>query len=297
MAACFRFRMKANIQPPKLRLGLSCAVAVFVLVRPCAAHPDLIDQINQLTTQLKAQGESADGLEQRAELYRRHGQFEMALIDIAAAERLATNSTTLILVKARIFCDAGMAQPAFATIQKFLRNETNHAEGLSIRARCEARLKQPDAAIADYTTAIKLFPAPMVDLYLERARQQALLGKLDDAVCGLDEAMNQSSPLPVLQMTAIEYDRQRGAFDSALRRVDGFVNQYPVKEPWLTLCAEILEQAGRKREATETFQQVITGIEKYSTVRRGLELTKQLEARARQGFARAQILTTTPPKL
>ena len=236
-------------------------------------------------------------LERRADLFRRHAQFDAALVDIAAAENLETNSPALLLAKARIFSDAGMAQPALATIEKFLRYETNHAEGIFIRARSEARLKQPEAAIADYTAAIKLLPAPPVELFLERAHQQALLGKLDDAVRGLDEAIDKTSPLPVLQMPAIEYDRQRKAFDSALMRVDGFLNQYPVKEPWLTLRAEILEQAGRTQEAHETFQQVISGIENYPAIRRGLDLTKQLEARARQGFSRTQKQTPTAVKL
>ncbi len=101
----------------------------------------------------------------------------------------------------------------------------------------------------------------------------------------------------MLQMAAIEYDRRRGAFDSALNRVDGFVNRYPVKEPWLTLRAEILEQAGRTKQAEQTFQQVITGIENYPEIRRNLDLTKQLEARARQGLSRTQTHSSITPKL
>ncbi len=252
------------------------------------SHPDLIEQIDEITEQIGLHGPSADLLGQRADLYRRHAQFHEALVDIAAAERLETNSPAITLEKARIFCDAGMSQQAFTTIQEFLAGETNHAEAFHIRARCEARLGQTQAAIVDYTAAINYSPTPAPVLFLERARQQALLGKLDDAVHGLDEAIDKSSPLPMLQMAAIEYDRRRGAFDSALNRVDGFVNRYPVKEPWLTLRAEILEQAGRTKEAEQTFQQVITGIENYPEIRRNLDLTKQLEARARQGLSRTQ---------
>lgn len=270
--------------------------ALAAMTLPGAAHPDLEEQISAITAEVKRVGVSADLLEQRAELFRRHAQFDAALVDIAAAEKMVTNSPALLLAKARIFSDAGMAQPALATIQKFLAAQTNHAEGFFIRARSEARLKQPQAAIADYTAALKLFPAPPVDLFLERARQQALIGKLDDAVRGLDEAMARSSPLPVLQMPAIEYDRQRKAFDSALKRVDEFLSQYPVKEPWLTLRAEILEQAGRKQIAHTTFQQVLEGIEKYSATRRSLDLTKQLAARAQQGLDRTKNIQSVTQK-
>jgi len=266
----------------------------FAAVIPVLAHPDLIDQIAQVTAQIKTQGESAGLFEQRADLYRRHGQFELALMDIAAGERLETNSSALLLAKARIYSDAGMAQQALGTIRKFLQIESNNAEGLCLRARNEGRLGQHEEAIADYTASIKLCASPMLDMFLERARQQALVGRPADAVQGLDEAMSGSEPLPVLQMPAIEYDRQRGAFDSALHRVDGFINRYPVKEPWLTLRAEILEQAGRTDEARQTFQLVIKGIENYPTVRRDLDLTRQLGDRARHGLARTLTKPSVP---
>ena len=101
--------------PRTLRICGGFLAALFALVLSGAAHPDLIDQITQLTTERKAQGESAALYEQRADLYRRHAQFDAALMDIAAAERLATNSPALLLAKARIFSDAGQAKPAFAS--------------------------------------------------------------------------------------------------------------------------------------------------------------------------------------
>ena len=268
---------------------VSIVAAVLFLPAPSSsAHPDLVEQIDQLTAQLQTPKNPSARLEQRADLYRRHGQYEAALIDIAAAEKLTTNSTSLLLTKARTFCDAGMSKQALASIQLFIQNQTNQAEGYFIRARSEVQLGQREAAVADYSRAIRLCSAPVFDLYLERARQQALLGNLDEAVRGLDEAMSDSAPVPTLQMPAIEYDRQRGAFDSALKRVDGFLNRYPVKEPWLTLRAEILEQAGRIDEARATYQIVIIGIEEYPRLRRELELSKQLAARAKQGLTRTQ---------
>ena len=261
---------------------------LFGAVRSSPAHPDLIDEITRVTAQINEQEESAERYQQRAELFRRHGQFEAALMDIAVVERLRTNSPGVVLAKARIFSEAGMAKPALGTIQKFLQLAPAEAEALLIRARAEAQLGQAPAAVADYTAAIQLAAAPALDWFLERARQQALQGRLAEAVRGLDEAMASAGPQPVLQMPAIEYDRQRGAFESALQRVDGFVNRYPVKEPWLTLRAEILEQAGRRAEARQTYEQVIAGIEHYPAIRRTLELTRQLENRVRQGLARTQ---------
>ncbi|MEI9866384.1 MAG: hypothetical protein WDN00_17875 [Limisphaerales bacterium] len=63
------------------------------------SHPDLIEQIDEITEQIGLHGPSADLLGQRADLYRRHAQFHEALVDIAAAERLETNSPAITLEK------------------------------------------------------------------------------------------------------------------------------------------------------------------------------------------------------
>src|SRR6478736_9287014 len=88
--------------PVMLMMGISSSVA----------HPDLIEQIVQVTEQLSQRGEAADLFRQRSELFRRHGQFEAALTDLAAAERMQTNIPPLTLERARIFCDAGRATEA-----------------------------------------------------------------------------------------------------------------------------------------------------------------------------------------
>ena len=275
---------------------MASLLALWLSVSSCSAHADLVEQITALTQQLAAHGESAAVYCERADLYRRHGEFAAALVDISVADRLQTNAPPLALDRARILSDAGRAAEALATIQPFLTREPDHPEALIIRARSHARLGNPTAAVADYDAALAKCAAPGPDLFLERARQQAVLGKLADAARGLDEAITNAPSFSTLQLAAIDYDRQRGAFDSALSRVDGFVARYPVKEPWLTLRAEVLAQAGRNEEANATYQEVLAGLEKYPPIRRGLDLTKQLEARARQGLARVQSTLLTTPK-
>jgi tetratricopeptide (TPR) repeat protein len=157
-----------------------------------------------------------------------------------------------------------------------------------VRARCRVLLKESPAAVEDFSAAIAKLPAPMPDLILERARLQAALGRLDDAVAGIDEGLRRLGEIPSLQLPAIEYERQRGDFTGALARVDRLVARYPRKEPWLALQAEVLEQADRLAEARATFREVIAGIEAYAPVRRQLDLIRQLESRARDGLARVE---------
>jgi hypothetical protein len=76
--------------------------------------------------------------------------------------------------------------------------------------------------------------------------------------------------------------------------VDRLVARYPVKEPWLTLRAEILEQAGRITEAAAAFDAVLAGIAAYPATRRQLDLTRQLEARATAGRERTLVAPQPP---
>ena len=283
-----------NSLSPCLRRSLITALLVFVAAHSYA-HPDLMEQITKLTEEMHREGATPGRLLQRAELFRRHAQFDVALADVATAERLQTNGPPLVLERARIFCDAGRATEALVASQEILAHDADHAEALIIRARCRAKLGETDAAIADYDSAIALCDRPAPDLFLQRARLLADSGKLADASRSLDRAISNTSFASPLQLTAIDYDRKRGAFDSALARVDALVAIYPVKEPWLALRAEILEQAGRRTEASNTFQDVITGIESYPVNRRKLELTKQLESRARAGLVRTSN-TSAPAK-
>lgn len=276
-----------KIRPRRLVTGFAILLAAGIQLT--TAHPDLIQQIVQVTEQMNQHRESAGLFCARAELFRRHGQFEAALNDLAAAERLNTNATPMRLERARVYCDSGHAQEALVEIQFFLTNDPHHSEGLLIRARSLARLGRTEEAIADYNVAIQNAPAPAPDLFLERAHLLAGLGRLAEAAQSLDSAISNAPFASPLQLTAIEYDRQRRAFAPALARVDELVNRYPVKEPWLTLRAEVLEQSGQTNEARQTFAQVLTGIESYPAVRRSLDLTRQLENRARQGLTRLTV--------
>ncbi len=61
-----------------------------------------------------------------------------------------------------------------------------------------------------------------------------------------------------------------------------------MKEPWLVLRGEALEQCGRLAEARVVFQQAVRGIEGYAVFRRGLPATQQLETRSREEFKRLE---------
>lgn len=273
---------------PFLRKGLVLGISLLLFVTSALAHPDLLARIAQVTAQLEKPGDHYELYLTRADLYRRHAQFEEALADISEADHIKPDAPATLFSKAQVLCDMGQAGEARNDVQKFLAANTNQLDALILRARCNIRLDQREAAIADYSFVISNSPAPGPDLVEERARAQARLGRLADAVAGLDEGFAKCGEVPSLQLLAIDYERQRKNFAGALDRVDKIIARFPVKEPWLTLRAEILEQSGRLAEARDTFQEVLAGIDKYSEIRKGLDLTQQLQARAQAGLARVQ---------
>jgi tetratricopeptide (TPR) repeat protein len=265
--------------------GFLWLVAGPVAVR---GHSDLDEQVAELTARIKMEPAKAELLLRRSEAHRWHAEFGLALVDVEAAAQLQPGWAKVSLVRALTYHAAGQPAEAMAAVQELLKLEPAHADGLLLRARCHLKLGQPVNAAADYSAALVAFAAPSPDLFVERARMQASLGRLGEAVKGLDEGLARLGSVPALQQLAIEYERQQTDFDGALARVEKLMAQAPVKEPGLVLKAEVLEQAGRLKEARETYRQVTEGRIDSASGRSGAEATLHVKKRARDGLARVE---------
>lgn len=270
------------------RAAALLALALWLPTGTTLAHGDLDGRIAHISAQISEQPDNVTLRLQRAELHRQHAHFDRALADLNDVARLKPDARIVHLAKARVWNDTGKTTNALAAVEIFLRLEAEHPEALVIRARCRLKLGQAATAIEDFTLALSRLQTPGPDLFLERAHAQAASGQLAKAVSGLDEGMARVGEAPALHLTTIEYERQLANFDAALARVDKLIARQPAKEPWLALRGEILTQAGRLAEAKEAFQQTLAGIESYPPARRNLDLTKQLQARAREGLARVE---------
>jgi len=255
---------------------------------PVHAHGPLHERIAVVTSEIAARPQEASLYLQRAELYREHLQFSEALADLDAAGRWAPAMSVTHLARARVLAASGQTTNALAEVENFLKVEADHPGALVIRARCRLASNEAREAIADFTTAITVSKPPEPDLYLERARAQAAAGQFANAVRGLDEGVARLGAPSSLQLAAVEFERQSGAFADAVSRVDKILASQGVKEPWLVLRGEILAQAGRLGEARDAFRAALAGIDTYPPVRRGLDLTVQLQTRARAGLARVE---------
>ena len=277
------------------------ALFVLAFVASCVgasrvqAHGDVHERIIALTAQLRTNSANPELWLQRADLHRQHGDFDAAQTDLDRAVQLKPKWAGAELQQARIAFDREKFPTAVRAAGDCLTLEPANADALVLRARSLVHLEQWSPAIADYdavlnrTNAARLLP----DLFLERARAQAALGKFDDAVRGLDDAMRQLGETPSFALPAIEYERQRGAFAAALARLER-AGKFFDRENFLALHGEILLQAGRPAEAANDFSAALAALEKFSRARRALPAVVDLEARLRAGLKQAKVLPSHP---
>ena len=264
-----------------LGLCLCCLLAVSLL-----GHGDAHDLIRTVSEQLREHPRDSDLYYQRGELYRRHGDFDLALADYERAARYSTNTPMLDLSRGLLLVDAKWPQTAKVYLDRFLARETNHVVALVTRAKAQLQLQNRDAAVFDYTLAIQASREPRPELFIERA--QALItddgGRLDEAIQGLDEGIRRLGSVITLQLYAIDLELKRRQTNAALGRLDGIIAQSPRKETWQARRGEILQQAGRRQEARAAFITALGELGKLPPARRNVPALQELERRIRSAI-------------
>jgi tetratricopeptide (TPR) repeat protein len=224
----------------------------------------------------------------RAELHRAHRQWEAALADYARAAALDPDLAAVDLGRGLLFIETDAPRTARDALDRFLARHPAHAEARAARARALVRLGEPEAAAADLTAAIAASPRPRPEYFTERAQVIATGGesRIAEALRGLDEGIARLGPLVTLQLLAIELELKRHASDAALDRVETLAAVSPRKETWLTRRGEILEQAGRLRDARLAYAAALEAIGTLPESRRGTRAADALAKRVRAGIER-----------
>lgn len=244
-------------------VGSRPGLAMVVLLATAAtgwAHGNLHERIADLTRVLDRDPARAELWLERAELRRQDGELVEALADVGQAARWKRDWPPVFLERARILFDQEQWEPALAAAGDCLDREPENADARVIRALCRARLGDPDPAIADLNVVLQGPQRPRPDLYLERARWQAQLGRWGDAVAGLDEGLRRLGETPSLAFPALEYQRSGGDFEGALARLET-LRRFMSPESLLATRGELLVQAGRAAEAAALFRQALARLD------------------------------------
>jgi predicted Zn-dependent protease len=132
---------------------------------PVEAHPDLLGQIEALTTQIEANPDNAELLVKRSDLYRRHEDYAASAIDIAGARKLAPDNTLIDFYEGRMLYESGDPAGAEGLIAQYLVNHPRHVEAWVLRGNANTRLRQPEAASNYYAMALLIGDKPSPEVY------------------------------------------------------------------------------------------------------------------------------------
>jgi len=264
-----------------LLLGVSiCLAFVASFAR---AHEGLHEQIDAVTAKIKRDPKNAVLYLQRGELYRLHREWARAAADYDRASRLQPTLTIVDLGRGKMLLESRRFRQAKIVLDRFLREQPRHVEGLVTRGRALARIGARLDAVNDFTEALASAPEP--ELYLERAR--VLAGDerhIHEALLGLDEGIKQLGPLVTLELAAIELELRASNYDAALTRLDVITAQSERKETWLVRRGEILKASGRHEEARKAFSAALIAIDSLPPERRQSRAMTALQLRARSAL-------------
>ena len=276
---------------PFASLRLCCSTLVLSLLLLAfppllLAHGDLHLQIEEVTKRIALEPKNADLYLKRGELHRAHQDWDAAQADYDLALSFNPGLTIVDLGRGKMFLDANWLVSAKVALDRFLTRHTNHVDGLITRARTLVKLGRRLEAVEDYNRAIAGASQPQPETFLERAHALADEGDAyyDQALKGIDEGIKRLGPLVTFELFAIDVELKQKNFDAALTRLDRLAAQSPRKESWLERRGDILQQAGRPKEAGEAYQAALQALSSLPPSRRQVPAMAELEKRVRQAL-------------
>ncbi len=265
---------------------LGWCLGVWLLFSPAhaEAHADLDRRIDKVGQQIAASPNDASLYFKRGNLHRLHRDFDAAIADLARARELAPDAAVYRYLLGLTKFDAGDFSGALREFDLFLERVPESLDGLTARADSLAAMGRADEAIDGVDRAINVARSPSPDLYLKRARWQAKQGQTTVARKGLRDGLRKLGPVVSLLRLANELDVEAGEPELALARL----NRLPVSirslAPWLVERARILTAVGRREHAKLVYQQARGRLADLPPARRNSRANLRLLSDIEQGL-------------
>ena len=242
----------------KFALLCGCSVGSTVL-----GHGDTHERIEALSDSLKQNPDHVASLLERADLYRRHRDFDEALADLRRVRLLSPTSNAVRYLTGLTLLEQGELKEAEVELKAFVSRSPISPRGYLALARVFTQQERHLSAAQAYELVVENQTTPTPDHYLARAHAYRAAGKpyLTRALEGLEEGIESMGPLITFQRLAVEIAVDQGNYQDAIDRVDKVLQTIGRKETWLVRKANILSLSGRKEEAEHQFLLAIRAIE------------------------------------
>ena len=255
-----------------------------VIARAHGTHEERLEAATARIEEEEGEGiESAGAYLERANLYRRSGQWSEAWADLAQAAARNPTLPEVGLLRAMILMDSGAMRAAAPVLDSLLERHPYMGEARVLRSMTLEAEGRPLEAARELDRAVGDLACPGPDHYLRLAR---LLMAADPpepvrALEALERGVVRLGPTPALVDQAVELELARGEPEAALRwhdRLRPFMEFDPV---WLSRRGDLLVAAGQRWAALAAYTAALEGIEALPPARRATSATQGLEARLR----------------
>jgi tetratricopeptide (TPR) repeat protein len=236
--------------------------ASLLLACSAFAHEGPEHEIEELTARIRASGESAELLTERAVEYRVLGKLPEATKDLERAVALDAGSLPTHRELARVLFLGGKAPDALAQIARALKLEADEpadtASLYMLRAEILRSQNEHKKALEDCNAALKLHKQNP-EWYLMRSDVQRRLKEHKERIAGLQEGIAQTGA-GVLEIEHVEAMIDAGQSAAALKIIDAELEDSRLKSSWLIRRARAYFTTGKKTEAEADLKQALEEI-------------------------------------
>jgi tetratricopeptide (TPR) repeat protein len=247
------------------------------------AHSDIGSQISSVTRKIEERPNDASLYLVRGDLRRYSHDWPGAEADFSVADQLGSAAVRdqLNLYRGHLFLDAEQFERAIAELDTYIARHPDHIDALRLRALARKGTGSIDGAIADYTQLILLDPARSPELWLERARLWVKLGRDDDAIRSMDEAITIFGALVTLVDLSVDVEVRRHNFAAALSHIDTLPPTLTQSPQWLWRRGNVLEKLNRPHDASRMYDKAQEAIRELPLHRRNTPAIQELIANLR----------------
>ncbi|MFO1498387.1 MAG: tetratricopeptide repeat protein [Verrucomicrobiota bacterium] len=227
------------------------------------AHDGPEHEIDELTAQMKVQGESSDLLIQRAIEYNILGRFPDAAKDLERALDLDESSLVAQRELSQTYFSLGKTNEALTTITRALRPSVDTPEQASlhmVRVGILQARREYGKALADANEAIRKFPQN-AEWYLVRSQLQGVLKEKHERVTGLERGIEETGS-GLLTGELVDALIEDGQHVRAAETVAQELKENRWQASWLIRRAKISLATGRSREAKNDLTAAVEEINK-----------------------------------
>lgn len=260
-------------------VGAVLALAL-CLPPPLFAHGAYHEVLAILEKQMAGAPHDAGLLRQRAALHLTHEEWDKALADTAAADRLDGRAADSGWIRGCALRESGRLEEALAALSSYVEAHPRQALGWRERARVRSRLGMRREAAADFREAMRWAPRLELEDVVECADLEKKANGAAAALAVVERGIEQLGAPEALLRLAVDFEWEAGEVEGAKRRVEWALERSDDTLYWLTRRAEIAEAAGEAAPVERAWSEVRRHVSALPSLRRGAPEMRQLLERA-----------------